>query len=191
MPAQKNYGQRRLENSGGVGRRISGGENLGQQQKVEDERNPDVDSRLRVMEIFREFLCETKRDGITCPEGADGREVCIKFHSKGTCTRGCSCSHASLQDQTRADYTRFLDHCRSGYEAIKYSRNRKSSRDGRNFIDGWQVQQQHSWDDRGERHWVGEQQNRGTVKENRQQEVMEVIVEAMGIHPTLHTWSAF
>ena len=73
MPAQKNYGQRRLENSGGVGRRISGGENLGQQQNVEDERNPYVDSCLRVMKIFREFLCETKRDGITCPEGADGR----------------------------------------------------------------------------------------------------------------------
>ena len=42
---------------------------------MEDERNPDVESRLRVMERFREFFCETNRDRITCPNGADEREV--------------------------------------------------------------------------------------------------------------------
>ena len=38
--------------------------NLGQQWKVEDERKPDVDPRLRVMERFREFLYVTNRDSI-------------------------------------------------------------------------------------------------------------------------------
>ena len=66
-------------------RSSSGGENLGQQQKVEDERNPDVDPHIRVMERFRDFFCETNRDEITCTKGSDSREVFINLHSKGNC----------------------------------------------------------------------------------------------------------
>ena len=46
---------------------------MGQQQKVNDERNPDMDPRLRVMEIFRDFFCETNMDGITYTKGEDDR----------------------------------------------------------------------------------------------------------------------
>ena len=42
MPAQKHDGQRRLENGCVTGRSGAGGENLGQKQKVKNERNPDV-----------------------------------------------------------------------------------------------------------------------------------------------------
>ena len=47
-----------------MGRSGSGRKNLGQKWKVEDERNTDVDPRLRVMEKFREFFYETNRDDI-------------------------------------------------------------------------------------------------------------------------------
>ena len=46
-----------------------------------------MDIHLRVIEVFRWFLCEKNREGITFPKGEDGIEVCIKFHSKGNCTR--------------------------------------------------------------------------------------------------------
>ena len=55
MPVPNHNGQRISKNSGGAGRSGSGGEKLGKQQKVEDERNPDLDPRLRVMEQLREF----------------------------------------------------------------------------------------------------------------------------------------
>ena len=55
MLAQKHDGRRILENGGGAGRSGSDGENLGQKQKVEGKRKPDVDARLRVMERFRDF----------------------------------------------------------------------------------------------------------------------------------------
>ena len=57
---------------------------------MEYERKPDVNPHIRVMKKFREFFYETNREGITCPNGADGREVCIKFHSKGNFTNDCS-----------------------------------------------------------------------------------------------------
>ena len=44
-----------------------------QKSKRDEERNPDVDPRMRVMERFREFFCEANRDGIICPKGADIR----------------------------------------------------------------------------------------------------------------------
>ena len=82
---------------------------------------------------FREIFCDTNRGSITCPNGADGRSVCIKFYSKWNCTHDCSRSHAYLRRQTQADYIRFLGHFRSGYKARNYKRKRKSSREGRNF----------------------------------------------------------
>ena len=53
IPAQKNDGQSILESGGSAGGSRSGGGNLGHQQKMKDEKNLDVDPRLRVMEIFR------------------------------------------------------------------------------------------------------------------------------------------
>ena len=90
MPAQKHHGQRVLTSGGGPGRTGSGWGNFGKQQKVEDKRNPDVDSRLRVMEKFREFVCETNMDSITRQKGEDGSEVFIKSHFKGNCNRDFS-----------------------------------------------------------------------------------------------------
>ena len=61
----------------------SDGDGLEQQRKREEDRNPDVEPCLRVMERFRRFFCQENRYIITCPKGADSREISIKFHSKG------------------------------------------------------------------------------------------------------------
>ena len=45
-----------------MGRSVGGRENSGQKRQREEERNPDVDPRLMLMEIFREFFYETNRD---------------------------------------------------------------------------------------------------------------------------------
>ena len=121
------------------------------QRQRDEEKNPDMDLRLRVMDRFRELLFEVNRDGITCPKGADDIEICIKFHSKGNYFRDCSCSHASLCGQTRADYIRFLEHRRSGYEGGIFTGTRKCSGEGRNFRYGWQGQHQRGRGVRGER----------------------------------------
>ena len=90
MPAQKNDGKMRSKSGGVAGRSGSCRENLGQQRQREEERNPDLDPRLRLAEIFREFFCETNRGGIRVSKGAYGREICIKFHFKGNCTHNFS-----------------------------------------------------------------------------------------------------
>ena len=56
IPEQKNNGRRKSESGGG-----SGGDSLGQKSKRDEERNPDVDPRLRVMERFQEFLSQAKK----------------------------------------------------------------------------------------------------------------------------------
>ena len=73
--AQNSDGRRKSESGGGSWRSSSGEEKSGQQRQREEERNPDVDPRLRVVEIFQDFLCEANRDGITFPKGADYIEV--------------------------------------------------------------------------------------------------------------------
>ena len=90
IPEKNNDGRKRLVSGGGARRSIPGGEKLGQQQNMEDGRNPDMDPRIRAMEILREFFCGTNRDIITCLKGEVDREVCINFHSKGNCTRDFS-----------------------------------------------------------------------------------------------------
>ena len=47
-------------------------------------------------------------EGHTFPKVSDGREVCIKLHSKRECIHDCLRSHVPLYGQVRADYIRFL-----------------------------------------------------------------------------------
>ena len=58
----------------------------GQLRKREEEWNPYMESRLRVMENFWDFFNPVCKEGHMWPNGADGRKVCICFHSKGDFT---------------------------------------------------------------------------------------------------------
>ena len=53
------------------------------------------------------------REGHTCPNVLNGREVCIHLHSKVDCVRNCSRSHAHLCGKVQAEYIRFLNHYRT------------------------------------------------------------------------------
>ena len=83
------------------------------------------------------------------PKGADVREVCIKFHSKGHFFRDCSRLHTALSRQARADYIRFLDHCRSGYGGRNFNRKRKIGGEERNYRYVWKGHQKHGQGGRG------------------------------------------
>ena len=65
---------------GGSGRDRSDGDGSVQQRKREEYRNPEMDPHLRVMERFRELYSHSNKDGITCPDVVDSREICIKFN---------------------------------------------------------------------------------------------------------------
>ena len=78
--AHKNGRQRNSE-SGGA---------LVQLRKREEERNPDMDPRLRAFEKFRRFFNPACREGYTRPKRVYGREVCTRFHSKVDCVRDFS-----------------------------------------------------------------------------------------------------
>ena len=96
-----------------------------QKRHRKEERNPDLDPRLRLMEGFRIFFYETNRDSIMCPKGSKNIEVCIQFLSKGNCTCNTSRSHPYLRGQIQEEYIRFFDHCRSRYKAGNYNRKRQ------------------------------------------------------------------
>ena len=60
FPENKNNGRIKSESGGG-----SGGGGLGQLRKREEEKNPDMDPRLRVMERLRELFNLANREGHT------------------------------------------------------------------------------------------------------------------------------
>ena len=105
------------------------------------------------------------------PKGSDGREICIKFHSKGDCFRDCSRSNAPIRGQAQEDYIYNVNHFQTGYEVGNFTWKRKISGGGRNFYqDGWQGHQKHRCGGGGDRHWVnGDQHNRGTGRDDGHQ----------------------
>ena len=168
MPAQKSYGRRKLDSSGGWGGGGSGGASLVQKRKREEERNPDMEPHLRAMDRLRELFYKNSRLGITCPEGAGGTEVHIKFHPKGYYLCDCSYLHVNLRGQTRADYIRSIDNSLSGYKGENFTRKREFFGKERNYIDGCQGQHHHNQGGRGDRHKGGDRHNRGTGEEKGQ-----------------------
>ena len=47
-------------------------------------------------------------ENLRLPLGADGREICLRFSSKGDCNRSCTRSHAPLRGRTRYLVIRFI-----------------------------------------------------------------------------------
>ena len=61
-----------------------------------------------------------RTEKLRLPVGADGREICLRFSSKGDCNRSCTRSHAPLRGYTRELVIRFI---RGAREAMnKYKR---------------------------------------------------------------------
>ena len=49
--------------------------------------NNRVDPQLRIVERLVEITAAARSDNLYIPLAADGREICLHFHSKGDCIR--------------------------------------------------------------------------------------------------------
>ena len=47
-------------------------------------------------------------ENLRCPLVVDGREICLRFHSKGDCASSCTRSHSPVQGQNREVVLRYI-----------------------------------------------------------------------------------
>ena len=62
--------------------------------------NHGVDTQLRIIENIGSMTMVARMENLRLPVGADGREICLCFSSKGGCNRSCASSHAPLRGHT-------------------------------------------------------------------------------------------
>ena len=77
QPTPKEEGQRKSDGNGS-GSRMSGGG--GGWDSVH---NIGVDPQLRIMEKFGDITAAAHSENLRFPLVADGREICLRYHSKG------------------------------------------------------------------------------------------------------------
>ena len=83
--------------------------------------NHGVDPQLRIIENLGSMTQAAHTENLRLPVGANGREICLRFSSKGYCNRSCTRSHALLRGHTRELVIRFI---RGSREVMnKYKRN--------------------------------------------------------------------
>ena len=70
--------------------------------------NHGVDLRLWISENLGLMTQEAGTENLRLHVGADGREICLRFSSKGYCNRSCTRSHAPLRGNTRESVIRFI-----------------------------------------------------------------------------------
>ena len=70
--------------------------------------NHGVDPQLRISEYFGIMTQAAHTENLCLPVGSDGREICLRFRSKGECNRYCTLSHAPLRGHTRELVIRFI-----------------------------------------------------------------------------------
>ena len=76
-PAPKEEGSRKSDRHGIRARPIGGG---GGREAVY---NNGVNPQLQIMEILGEMTAAALSENLYCPLEADGRKICLRFHSKG------------------------------------------------------------------------------------------------------------
>ena len=62
--------------------------------------NHGVDPQLWTIENLGSMTQVARTENLRLPVGADGREICLCFISKGNCNRSCMRSHAPLRGHT-------------------------------------------------------------------------------------------
>ena len=98
-------------------------------------RNHGVDLQLRISENLGILTQVARSENLRLPMGEDGREICLRYISKGECDRSCTRSHATLCRHTRELIIQFIQ----GY---REAMNKKQK------FDGVEVQASHGghWD---------------------------------------------
>ena len=64
-------------------------------------RNHGVEPQLRISKKLGILTQVAHQENLRLTMGADGREICLRYISKGECDRSCTRSHASLRGHTR------------------------------------------------------------------------------------------
>ena len=90
---------------------------------VNGARNHGVDPQLRISQNLVIITKFAHQENLRLPMGADGREICLRYISKGDCDRSCTRSHAPLREHTRELVISFI---RGSREAM----NKKRKFDG-------------------------------------------------------------
>ena len=59
--------------------------------------NNGVDLQLRIMEILGDITAASRLENLRCSFATDGREMYMRFNSKGDLVRSCTRSHVTVQ----------------------------------------------------------------------------------------------
>ena len=70
--------------------------------------NHGVDPQLRISEKLGIMTQAARTDNLRLPVGADGRETCLRYSTKGECNRSCTRFHAPLHGHRRELVIRFI-----------------------------------------------------------------------------------
>ena len=66
-----------------------------------------VDLKLRISENLGILTQVARSENLRLPMGVDGRDICLRYISKGECDRSCTHSYAPLRGKTRELVIRF------------------------------------------------------------------------------------
>ena len=70
--------------------------------------NHGVNPQLRIIENLGSMTQAACTENFRLPVGADGREICLCFSSKGDCNRSCTRSHAPIRGHTQESELRLI-----------------------------------------------------------------------------------
>ena len=82
----------------------------------------EVDPQLRIMERLGDMTSTARLENLRIPLAADGRDICLRFLSKGDCIRSCTHSHAPVQVHNREVLIRYIS---IGRDVMDLSKERK------------------------------------------------------------------
>ena len=74
--------------------------------------NNRLDLQLCIMERLGEITATERSENLRCPLAADGREICLRFHSKVYFVRSCTRSHGPVRGQIQENILRYIGICR-------------------------------------------------------------------------------
>ena len=70
--------------------------------------NHGIDLQLRIMERLGDMTGMALSENLRIPLAADGREIFLRFISKGYCVRSCTRSHAPVQGHNHESVIRYI-----------------------------------------------------------------------------------
>ena len=70
--------------------------------------NHGIDLQLRIMERIGDMTGEARSENLCIPLAEDGREICLRFSSKGDCVISCTHSRVPVQGHDCDSVIRYI-----------------------------------------------------------------------------------